>query len=321
MAGKRLEFTDSLRGPALFPSHIRPAARLLSTTLALDPSYPLLRVLAETIIQQGAAESRYVWITQDYGAAVVALSQLVRGEQDAPLRTLVVRAADGRVLFTRSNVAPRTQLDDTLPSLAGLLLAAGDSGAMSLGMTMRVEGGSRATPLYFAFTVHETPRARPATPDIAGMFVERWYERLEDGTPVVGAHEGEMLRVQLRITVPADRQFVALEDLLPAGLEPVDLSLRTSGTLGPFVRSPVAPPIAGRRDLANGPLWQSVFYGSWDSGWWSPWEYKGGDDRAVDLFARELWTSTYLATSPPRQGGSSDRRPLRRCTIRRTGTR
>ncbi len=100
VAGKRLEFTDSLRGPALFPSHIRPAARLLSTTLALDLSNPLLRVLAETIIQQGAAESRYAWNTQDYGAAVVALSQLVRREQDAPAARIVVRAADGRVLFT-----------------------------------------------------------------------------------------------------------------------------------------------------------------------------------------------------------------------------
>ncbi len=137
------------------------------------------------------------------------------------------------------------------------------------------------------------------------MFVERWYERLEDGTLGGGGARGRNAS-----RAAADRSAIkevrVLEDLLPAGLEPVDLSLRTSGTLGPFVRSPVAPPIAGRRDLANGPLWQSVFYGSWDSGWWSPWEYKELRDDRVIYFARELWTGTYTtsyiarATTPGR---------------------
>jgi uncharacterized protein YfaS (alpha-2-macroglobulin family) len=98
------------------------------------------------------------------------------------------------------------------------------------------------------------------------------------------------VRVRLRITVPADRQFVALEDMLPAGLEAVDLSLRTSGTLGPFATSD-AP--ARSRESGSGSVWQNVLYGSWDGGYWSPWEYKELRDDRVFYFARQLWVGAY----------------------------
>jgi hypothetical protein len=41
-----------------------------------------------------------------------------------------------------------------------------------------VEPGA-TQPVYFSATVHEVPRVRPVTPDIAGLAVERWYERLD----------------------------------------------------------------------------------------------------------------------------------------------
>ena len=45
------------------------------------------------------------------------------------------------------------------------------------------------------------------------------------------------MRVRLRVTVPSERHFVVLDDALPAGLEAVDLSLRTVGGVpGPGCR-------------------------------------------------------------------------------------
>jgi hypothetical protein len=97
--------------------------------------------------------------------------------------------------------------------------------------------------------------------------------------------------VRLRLTVPSDRQFVALEDLLPAGLEAVDLSLRTAGTLGPLTSRNAADESAVLRMRAG--MTGENRYGAFDSGWWSPWEHKELRDDRVIWFARMLWTGTY----------------------------
>ena len=126
--------------------------------------------------------------------------------------------------------------------------------------------------------------------------VERWYERLSDGQRVTSVKEGDLVRVRLRVTVPADRQFVAVEDPLPAGLEPVDLSLLTSGTLKPFLSAGSEAAEAPDEGEGDGPMWQRWLYGSWDGGWWSPWEHKAIYDDRVVYFARMLWAGTYTAS-------------------------
>ena len=141
------------------------------------------------------------------------------------------------------------------------------------------------------------PSNAPVTPDIKGIVVERWYERFDNGKPVTTLQAGDLVRVRLRVTVPADRAFVAVEDPLPAGLEPVDLSFRTTASLGPFV-TPESEHAqqAGDRDR-DGPWGQSWLYGTWDDGWWSPWEHKSLHDDRVVYFARMLRTGSYTATT------------------------
>jgi uncharacterized protein YfaS (alpha-2-macroglobulin family) len=116
--------------------------------------------------------------------------------------------------------------------------------------------------------------------DSRGLVVQRWYERLTDGRPVLAVAAGELVRVRLRVTAPADREFVAVEDPLPAGLEPVDLELRTSATLAPF--APAADGDGAGGDVAG-------------RGWWggSPWEHTEQRDDAVRWFARRLGAGTY----------------------------
>jgi uncharacterized protein YfaS (alpha-2-macroglobulin family) len=93
------------------------------------------------------------------------------------------------------------------------------------------------------------------------------------------------------VTVPADRAFVALEDPLPAGLEPVDTGLRTSGV--------EAFASIGSRSAAvegDGSTWQAFLYGRWDGERWSPWEHQELHDDRVSYFARVLWTGSYTAS-------------------------
>ena len=104
---------------------------------------------------------------------------------------------------------PRTGIDTSIAApLTGMLETT--NGQQVLRLHIDATEGTR--PIYFALEVEEIPLVAPVTPDIKGIVVERWYERFEDGTPIVRAKEGDLVRVRLKITVPADRAFVALGD-------------------------------------------------------------------------------------------------------------
>ncbi len=61
--------------------------------------------------------------------------------------------------------------------------------------------------------------------------MQRWYS-LEEGPEgaVQSVEEGTLVRVHLRVATHQTRHYVAIEDPLPAGLEPVDTTLKTSGS-------------------------------------------------------------------------------------------
>jgi uncharacterized protein YfaS (alpha-2-macroglobulin family) len=152
--------------------------------------------------------------------------------------------------------------------------------------------GAAGAATYYAATLYEVPTARPVRADDEGISVERWYERFDDARPIVTVREGELVRVRIRVTVPRDREFVAIEDPLPAGLEAVDLSLRTSSELPPYAGAPRLR----AEENAQGPPGQRWFYGSWDGGWWTPWEHREIRDDRVLYFARQLWKGSYLVS-------------------------
>jgi len=77
---------------------------------------------------------------------------------------------------------------------------------------------SSTAPVFYV-TVHEVPRQRPVTPDQQAFRSSAGTRTTKRESPSFSVTEGSLVRVRLRITVPADRQFVALTDPLPAGLE------------------------------------------------------------------------------------------------------
>ncbi len=282
--GRRATLPASSARRFYFASSSRPAALLLAATLAVDSTHPLVAPLVETLVDQGRA-ARGWWNTQDYGAAVEALAAFHRRQARAAARGFTV-AAGNRVLL-RATAAGREHAQ----SLAGLLPPPGADGTRRLTLTIAGSAANDAPPLYYHVSVLEVPRLRPVTPDEDGIAVERWYEDYETGRPTVSATEGALVRVRLRITVTAERRFLALVDQLPAGLEAVDLSLRTTGALpGPAAGAPDAE----REEDGFDP--SSWMYGSWDAGWWSPFEHRELRDDRVAYVATYLWPGTYTAT-------------------------
>ncbi len=255
-----------------FTSRVRPVGRLLTATLAVDSANALIGPLVETLVQQSRAGALSPWNTQDYAAAVSALSVFDRKMRAGAARPFTVQGG-GRTLFASAGVpaaAARVTIGDSSVTLAGLLGAESD-GKSALRLSLAANGAG--SPIYYYLTVNEVPKQRPVNPEDQGIRVERWYEKYDAPKPVTSVAEGELVRVRLRVTVPEERQFLIVDDALPAGLEAIDLSLRTATlTPGPGVDqksaylTPSEAEGEGEEGASQGSSW---YYGSWDSGWWS----------------------------------------------------
>ncbi|HEU4648034.1 MAG TPA: Ig-like domain-containing protein [Gemmatimonadales bacterium] len=285
--GRTATLPPASRRDWYFASITRPASLLLSATLAVEPNHPLVGPLVETLIQQGRGE-RWVWNTQDYGMAVVALADFWARQQDAATRGVRLLAGGKPVLQVR---AQHGAAHDSAVSLARFRLTEG-----KLRLTLQADGPG--APVYYWLTARTVPRVAPVTPDDQGIQVERWYERPGDAKPVVSVAAGELVRVRLRITVPTERRFVILDDALPAGLEAIDLSLRTVGGVpGPGAADTTAS--APADDELPGEGVEGYYrwaYGSWDAGWWSPFDHKEIRDDRVVYVATVLWKGSYTAS-------------------------
>ena len=283
-----------------FYSRVRPTARLLIATLAVDSANPLIGPLVETLVQQGRAGVLEQWNTQDYAAVVSGLAAFDRRMKSGAARELSVTAEGRRLLVTGGT---RTLRDSTV-SLHGLVRD-GPNGTQSLRLSLAASG--QGAPVYYYLTVREVPpRASGQARRPGDSASSAGTNRSNGGKPLTSITEGDLVRVRLRITVPADRQFVVLDDALPAGLEAVDLSLRTVGGVpGPGVGEQVSyldngadqegveEQGEGGDQEAEGGDW---YYGSWDSGWWSPFDHRELRDDRVVYFATVLWKGTYTAS-------------------------
>jgi uncharacterized protein YfaS (alpha-2-macroglobulin family) len=311
--GRKATLPDSVRTYFYFSSRMRPMARLLVATVMIDKTNRLIAPMVETLAQiSGAGANGWYWSSQDLASAVSALAtyeQVTNGS--APRRVRVRGGAGNQVLLDAAakngpvavvvkpgtSPVPISRLPrDSSLSLHGLLgPAAGETRPLTL--TLDSPGETSQGVAYYFLTVSEVPLKRPVTPDQAGIQVERWYESFDGGKPTVSVAEGDLVRVRLRITVPTDREFVVLDDALPAGLEAVDLSLRTSA-IG-------AGPGSAERERQRGEDQEMEregggenwwYYGWWDGGWWSPFDHRELRDDRVVYFATYLWRGTYTAS-------------------------
>ena len=279
--GRSAVLPDSLRGHFYFASAVRLPSDLLLATLAVEPSHPLLGPLLETVVTRGrAAGANWWWNTQDFAAAVRSVDAWQRRFPPSERRAMKVRI-NGRVVFATS---PTGVVGDSVATLASV----GGTGG-PLAVSIQAEGPGSVGFFYLGLT--EVPLVPPVNPDDHGIRVERWYENYVTGKPTTSVVEGDLVRVRLRLTIPSQRAFVVLDDPLPAGLEAVDLSLKTAGGIaGPGRAEAVEHDEQENRSDAR---WS---FGSWDSGWWSPFDHRELRDDRVVYSARALWGGSYTAT-------------------------
>jgi alpha-2-macroglobulin len=82
--------------------------------------------------------------------------------------------------------------------------------------------------LYYGLRLQLARQKPSAEPVNSGFTVLRQYVPADGGLPSAGPFaRGKLVKVRLTVSVPALRHFVAVEDLLPAGFEAVNLRLAT----------------------------------------------------------------------------------------------
>ncbi|MEP6743862.1 MAG: hypothetical protein ABJB33_00035, partial [Gemmatimonadota bacterium] len=285
--GNRAVIPDSAAHRFYFYSRIRPVARLLQATMAVDSTHPLIGPLVQTLVGRGRAERGWYrwWNTQDAASSAEALAEYARRQRSAVKRGFTV-SGGGRTLLTLAPGVIGVERDVNVPTLLTPV------GRDSVRLTLRLAAQGPGPSLFYFVTVKDVPQALPVTPDDRGIRVERWYEPIDRRTPIGTVTEGELVRVRLRITVPTERQFVVVDDPLPAGLEAVDLSLATeshgfSGNDCTYGRR--GDDEEGRGE-SSGWDW---YYGSWDGCWWSPFDHRELRDDRVVWVATVLWKGVY----------------------------
>lgn len=84
--------------------------------------------------------------------------------------------------------------------------------------------------LYYDIYLKYYLPADQIAPRDEGFSIERGFYNLEDTenkNPLTEAKAGDVLREHIKITVPLNRNYVAIEDFIPAGMEIVNLDLAT----------------------------------------------------------------------------------------------
>ena len=140
--------------------------------------------------------------------------------------------------------------------------------------------------LYYTLNFKYVTPAKEIEALNRGFAISRSYSLLDTpDRPITGAKLGDTVRVTMTVIVNTDHNFVAVEDLLPAGLEAVDARLKN---VDPALKLKLAAERLGSLERKAG-----GYLAPWFGWYYSPWQQVDlRDDRAV-LYADHLPKGVY----------------------------
>jgi hypothetical protein len=153
-------------------------------------------------------------------------------------------------------------------------------------VTMTREGQGR---MYYTVRMNYASLAEKATAINAGIEVNREYSVERNGAWVLlkspmEIKTGELVRVDLYLSLPAPRYFVVVDDPVPGGLEPVNRELATASKVDAN---------KAQSDYAGGSLWYT--HGDWTAYGVSLWSFYHKELRhhAAIYYSEYLPTGNY----------------------------
>jgi uncharacterized protein YfaS (alpha-2-macroglobulin family) len=191
-------------------------------TLTKDISFRIVRYITQTRKQSGRWEN-----TQENIFCMNALTEYSR-KYESVKPDMTIKALIGDDLL--GNAEFRDMVDN--PVVLRRTMEKDDPGRYTKAKIER-EGSGR---LYYSVGMTYTPKTLRTNSINAGIEVKREYYVERDGKWILlkspmKIKRGELVRVDLYVSIPAARNFVVVNDPVPGGLEPVNRDLATASTV------------------------------------------------------------------------------------------
>jgi len=270
----------------------RTTSILLNALAKLDPKNPLAPNAVRWLMNARRADR---WeTTQENSWAIMALTDWMAAtgelEGDYTWEALLNGQSFGAGRVEPQNVGQATSLQADI----GKLLARETNRLLLQRSTGPTQSGKGQ--MYYSTYLKSYEPVEQVEPLDRGIAVTREYRLADCGLPppdpsqagasqecppITSAKVGDVIEVRLTLVVPDTMLYLAVEDPLPAGVEAIDTSLRTTS------RTAQGP---GMQQVKQGAAGQG---GDWRwNWWWSPTHTELRDEK-VALFATTLDPGTY----------------------------
>ncbi|HKQ72012.1 MAG TPA: alpha-2-macroglobulin family protein [Polyangiaceae bacterium] len=263
----------------LMDSEARTTALVLRGLLAAAPEHALAARLAMGLL---ADRKHGTWrSTQETAWALLALDAYRRTQERTP------PSFDVRAFFGDAEVLKAAFRGRQATSVTASIPAARLAGSGGTTLAFDLDGSGK---LFYEARLRYSPRELPVAPLDRGFAVQKTLRPVKPeeialplgttpGPSAEAVAGGDLVLCDLFVVTPNPREFVVIDDPLPAGLEPVDARLKTTSAA-------LAVDAGGERQPAGGDDDTSPFEGS------DPVRRELRDDRVL-FFAEHLAAGMY----------------------------
>lgn len=224
--GSQAHWSDSAPDWQMMDEDVTATGAVLDALVRLDRNNPLIAPAVRWLM---ARRIDRAWPTTR-GTAIV-----LRALADyASRETTAVGASHYTVLVNGKTVGGGAFTGTASDAVQTVMVPIAALSARSA-ITIRRQGGAGQLAYTLTLRSYEPITTVPATEH--GISISRRYEPIGGGA----GRAGSELRVVLTITAPEDLYYLAIEDPLPAGAEPVDTSLRITSVLSGITAQTTIP--------------------------------------------------------------------------------
>lgn len=265
-------------------SDTRTTAIVEQTLTDISPDHPFVSKIGNylTKVRQGNGQYRN---TQEAAFSLMALAEVVR-TKEAAVPDFTASVTLGAREIEHASFKGRAM------SMVNQHVAIDQLAALDKAQNLTFSKDGPGV-LYYGALLRYAPAELPTQPLDRGITVQRWFEPYTGGGQSTSFYAGDLVRVRVRIATNQERQYVAVDVPLPAGLEPVDTSLASTARL-PAAKEDEGPgpgfEAESEQDQGEGsPDGDDLAEGNpWAYSFWSPFNHVEQRDDRVVLFADHL---------------------------------
>ena len=210
-------------------SDTRSTALALQALLRADPGNFLIPNAVRYLMgQRGEGHWR---TTQESAVSLIALAEYIAQSGELAADYSYRASLDGKVL--KEGAVNRDNLKQPISIVMALADLKLDGSQLTL-QRQAAAGQTGKGRLYYTLRMRYEQDAAAVQALDRGIGVAREYSAVDTdtlsptGQLVTQARLSDVVQVRLTLTIPEDVRYLAVEDMLPAGLEPLDTSLKTT---------------------------------------------------------------------------------------------